>query len=65
MKVRSLIGFIILFIAVFTHARSGLSEETRGISDNEIKIGVIYDQTGPATVVTLMATEAFRTTSAG
>jgi branched-chain amino acid transport system substrate-binding protein len=60
MKGRSLIGFIILFIIVFVYARSGLSEETRGISDNEIKIGVIYDQTGPATVVTLMATEAFK-----
>ena len=60
MKMSILVGSVLLFAVLFSFPCHCYSNEIRGISAEEIKIGVIYDQTGPATTVTLMATEAFR-----
>ncbi|MDY6968946.1 MAG: ABC transporter substrate-binding protein [Spirochaetota bacterium] len=60
MNERLLSGCIILIFIIFLYPDYSYSKKIRGVSNKEIKIGVIYDQTGPATVVTLMATEAFR-----
>ncbi|MDY7030996.1 MAG: ABC transporter substrate-binding protein [Thermodesulfobacteriota bacterium] len=60
MRQSFLTGSIVLFVVLFSYPYCCYPKDIRGISEKEIKIGVIYDQTGPATTVTLMATEAFK-----
>ncbi|MEW6616037.1 MAG: ABC transporter substrate-binding protein [Thermodesulfobacteriota bacterium] len=47
--------FIILFIAPIAYAK-----EVRGVTKDLIKIGVIYDQTGPASPLTVPASQGFK-----
>ncbi|MEW6614339.1 MAG: ABC transporter substrate-binding protein [Thermodesulfobacteriota bacterium] len=57
-KVR--IVLLMVAVSVFLICDYGFSKEVRGVTDSEIRIGVIYDQTGPATPVTVPASKAFK-----
>lgn len=54
------IVLLMVAISVFLICDYGFSKEVRGITDSEIRMGVIYDQTGPATPVTVPASKAFK-----
>ncbi|MBI4619410.1 MAG: ABC transporter substrate-binding protein [Desulfobacterales bacterium] len=54
------IVLLMVAISVFLICDYGFSKEVRGVTDSEIRMGVIYDQTGPATPVTVPASKAFK-----
>ncbi|MFA4910833.1 MAG: ABC transporter substrate-binding protein [Desulfobacteria bacterium] len=54
------IVLLMVAISVFLICDYGFSKDVRGVTDSEIRIGVIYDQTGPATPVTVPASKAFK-----
>ena len=54
------IVLLVVAISVFLIFDYGFSKEVKGVTDSEIRIGVIYDQTGPATPVTVPASKAFK-----
>ncbi|MDY7030280.1 MAG: ABC transporter substrate-binding protein [Thermodesulfobacteriota bacterium] len=57
---RFYVGLIMMFILALMLHDQCFAEDVRGVDDSEIKIGVIYDQTGPATPVTVPASKAFK-----
>ena len=54
------IVLLVVAISVFLIFDYGFSKEVKGVTDSEIRIGAIYDQTGPATPVTVPASKAFK-----
>ena len=55
---RILVVFLLSVSLILSSGKSGFSEEVRGVTDDEIVIGAIGDQTGPAASVGLPITEA-------
>ncbi|MFH1625271.1 MAG: ABC transporter substrate-binding protein, partial [Pseudomonadota bacterium] len=55
LRMVTLVSILILLGGIPSHA-----EEVRGLSDDTVKIGYILDMTGPATVVTIPVSKAFR-----
>jgi len=51
---------VVVSVVVLLMSGYCFSKEARGVSDSEIKIGAIYDQTGPATPVTVPCSRAFK-----
>ena len=51
---------VVVSIFVLLMSDYCFSKVVRGVSDSEIKIGAIYDQTGPATPVTVPCSKAFK-----
>ncbi|MDY6970462.1 MAG: ABC transporter substrate-binding protein [Spirochaetota bacterium] len=60
MKKKYSIIFVIVAIFFFLFSVYSFAKVVRGVSDSEIRIGVIYDQTGPATPVTVPCSKAFK-----
>ena len=54
------VAFVFMTFFCLLLCDSALAEKVRGVNDSEIRIGVIYDQTGPATPVTVPASKAIR-----
>jgi branched-chain amino acid transport system substrate-binding protein len=54
------IVLLMVAISVFLICDYGFTKGVRGVTDSEIRIGAIYDQTGPAAPVTAAASKAFK-----
>ena len=50
----------VVLVCVFTFMSKGYADEPRGVTSDTLTIGVILDQTGPATDLTLPGTNALR-----
>ena len=59
MKKVSIVFFMVVVYA-FLICDYVFAKEVRGVTDSEIRIGAIYDQTGPAAPVTAAASNAFK-----
>ena len=63
MNMKNVVFWIITILTSIFFIDNAIGEamEAKGVTDNSIKIGVILDQTGPATGVTIPITQAMRT----
>ena len=56
----SILFLLLIYILLFSMAHGVSANDARGVSDHEIKIGIIIDQTGPASFVGIPYTEGVR-----